>query len=78
MRNHWQNQHWLIIIPLLLVITGVGLAACSLWSRPTWSQEELAQLRSLWIGSLPPLPPDPSNRYGDDPQAASLGHQHFF
>src|SRR5690606_15553813 len=33
---------------------------------------------SLSIKSLPPLPPDPSNRYGDDPRAAALGHQLFF
>lgn len=43
-----------------------------------WTKEELAVLRSLWIGSLPPLPPDPSNRYGDDSRAADLGHRLFF
>ena len=35
-------------------------------------------LRSLWLGSLPPLPPDPSNRFGDERQAAALGHKLFF
>ena len=34
-------------------------------------------LRSLWLGSLPPLPPDPSNRFGDERQAAALGHRLF-
>jgi cytochrome c peroxidase len=43
-----------------------------------WSAEEIKTLRSLWIGSLPPLPPDPSNRYADDPQAAALGQALFF
>jgi cytochrome c peroxidase len=62
----------------LLLLAGLTITACGLWPRPTWSEDELAQLRSLWIGSLPPLPPDPSNRYGDDPQAARLGQQLFF
>jgi cytochrome c peroxidase len=43
-----------------------------------WTAEEIETLRSLWIGSLPPLPPDPSNQYADDPQAAALGHKLFF
>jgi cytochrome c peroxidase len=32
----------------------------------------------LWLGSLPPLPPDPSNAVGDDPRAAELGQRIFF
>jgi cytochrome c peroxidase len=44
----------------------------------TWSQEELATLRGLWIGSLPALPKDPSNAWGDDTRAAKLGHRFFF
>jgi cytochrome c peroxidase len=32
----------------------------------------------LWIGSLPALPPDPSNAVADDPRAVSLGHNLFF
>jgi len=43
-----------------------------------WTPEELAQIQSLWIGSLPPVPPDPSNRHADDPRAAALGEQIFF
>jgi cytochrome c peroxidase len=43
-----------------------------------WTAEEVEILSSLWIGSLPPLPPDPSNQYADDPQAAALGHAMFF
>jgi cytochrome c peroxidase len=43
-----------------------------------WTAEEIETLRSLWIGSLPPLPPDPSNLYAGDPQAAALGHSLFF
>jgi cytochrome c peroxidase len=43
-----------------------------------WSAEERALLRSLSLGSLGPLPADPSNRYADDSAAARLGHQLFF
>jgi cytochrome c peroxidase len=45
---------------------------------PAWSEAEIATLRSLWIGSLPPLPPDPSNAVADDPAAAALGQRMFF
>lgn len=43
-----------------------------------WSDAELTIIRSLSIGSLSPLSPDPSNKVGDDPRAASLGHRIFF
>ncbi|GAB4483333.1 MAG: cytochrome c peroxidase [Thermodesulfovibrionales bacterium] len=43
-----------------------------------WSAQEKETLRSLWIGSLPPLPKDPSNRFEDDPRAVSFGKKLFF
>lgn len=66
-----------------LLLGGILLtaAAIALWSatRPaSWNEAEISILRGLWIGSLPPLPPDPSNRYADDPRAAELGHKLFF
>lgn len=68
----------------VVLVAGVGLVIFlavtlyTLWPRPEWSEAEIATLRSLWIGSLPPLPPDPSNAYGDEPLAATLGHKLFF
>lgn len=62
---------------ILLAVLG-GATAFMLWPRPPWTQEEVSILRALWIGSLPPLPPDPSNQYADDPRAVALGHQLFF
>ena len=47
-------------------------------THPAWSEAEIGTLRSLWIGSLPPLPPDPSNAVADDPRAAQLGRRFFF
>lgn len=43
-----------------------------------WSEPERATLRSLWIGSLGPIPPDRSNRVADERPAAALGHRLFF
>jgi cytochrome c peroxidase len=43
-----------------------------------WSPSELKILRSLTLSSLPKLPPDPSNKYADDPNAADFGHRLFF
>jgi cytochrome c peroxidase len=43
-----------------------------------WSGSEKDTLRSLWIGSLPEPPVDPSNAYSDNPEAAKLGERFFF
>ncbi len=73
----------LISRPLILGIVGmvVVVAGLMVWlsiPRPTWSDSEITTLRSLWIGSLPDLSPDPTNRYADDLQAAKLGYRLFF
>jgi cytochrome c peroxidase len=44
----------------------------------SWSEEQVKVLRSLWLGSLPPLPKDPSNAFSDNPKAAALGKRFFF
>jgi cytochrome c peroxidase len=44
----------------------------------TWTEGDAGVLRSLWIGSLPPLPKDPSNAFSDNPKAAELGRSFFF
>lgn len=59
----------LAMIPLGAALTG---------RAERWSADERATLRSLSLSSLEPLAPDPSNRYGDDPRAASLGEKLFF
>jgi cytochrome c peroxidase len=43
-----------------------------------WSKAEVETIRSLWLGSLPPPPRDPSNAYSDDPRAVELGKKFFF
>ena len=65
---------WFVAILLVMAATPV------FGDRPgvVWSPSELGILHGLWIGSLPPLPPDPTNKVGDDPRAARLGHRLFF
>ena len=46
------------------------------WLSARWSEDELAALHNLW-GSLPPRPADPSNKYADDPRAATFGQKPF-
>ena len=73
----WQIPVVLVVlVGAILVVVGIAISSGSF--RPSWSEDDLTTLRSLWIGSLPPLPPDPSNQYGDDPAAAALGEAFFF
>lgn len=64
-------------VAALAVVAAVGIALAV--PRGTrWSAAERVAIRSLWIGGLGATPPDPSNRFADDPAAASLGHKLFF
>jgi len=67
---------WIVII----VTAAAAVAASRIWppSGDEWTDAEVAMLRSLWIGSLPVIPPDPSNAVADDVRAAKLGHELFF
>jgi len=63
----------------IVLLLGCGVSWGSGRGGPSaWSEEEMAMLGSLWIGSLPPQPTDPSNAYSDLPKAAALGHKLFF
>ena len=73
MKTNFYFPVWLMFIGLTLLIT-----ACTAFGEARWSEDEVAALRNLWIGSLPPLPADPSNKYADDPHAAALGQKLFF
>lgn len=66
--------------PLLLLFSGMLLLVlgCSSLLPTRWSDDELAILKNLWIGSLPPLPADPSNQYADNADAAAFGQKIFF
>jgi cytochrome c peroxidase len=64
----------------LLVFIGISvlISACSALGGTRWNEEEVAKLRTLWIGSLRSLPVDPSNKYADDERAAAFGQKLFF
>ena len=67
-----------------LAVAGIASALSfgegTFWSGTPapWTPDEVEMLRSLWIGSLPPVPADPSDRVADDPRAARLGQRLFF
>jgi cytochrome c peroxidase len=69
---------WLVVASAMTMLAGAAAVGYALWPRPAWSSQELATLRSLWIGSLGPVPADPSNAVADDPRAAALGQALFF
>lgn len=70
------QRWWLVGLSVLVV----GLVTAALWwvRQPSWSEEEKAKLESLWLETLPPLPPDPSNKVADNAKAAALGQALFF
>lgn len=43
----------------------------------SFTEEEISILQSLWIGSLPRLPEDPSNAFFDNPRAVQFGKKLF-
>ncbi len=77
MRGH---AGWALhLLPAVVLLAGLaGGASAADEGSHHWSDAERDVLRSLWIGSLPPAPPDPSNRWADDPAAAALGEKFFF
>ncbi|HEX2188815.1 MAG TPA: cytochrome c peroxidase [Longimicrobiaceae bacterium] len=68
---------WIGGLGLVVLVSGVACAAAAAGGN-RWSEEEVKEIRSLWIEELEPLPADPSNRYADDTAAVRLGHRLFF
>lgn len=65
-------------LALLAVFAVCAAGQARAQAASEWSPAELKILRSLTLSSLPKLPPDPSNKYADDPRAADFGHRLFF
>lgn len=66
----------LLLTGILLTLSAGILLGCANQTSP-WSEAEVELMRTLWIESLPALPPDPSNQYADDPRAVALGAKLF-
>ena len=69
----------LLVVTFFLAFIGIIYPGETLaMDQHSWNKQEKAILRSLWLGSLGPLPVDPSNKYSDNPKAAALGRKFFF
>lgn len=66
------------VVASTLCMTLVSAATAHARRGSKWTTKEKALLRSMSLGALEPLAPDPSNKYGDDPRAAALGRALFF
>ncbi len=66
------------LAPVVGTAWGLSEGMFELTAPAPWTDSEVDTLRSLWIGSLPPLPADRSNSVADDPRAAKLGQRLFF
>jgi cytochrome c peroxidase len=72
------------LVALLILLVLLTLLALGAWwwrwpaEPPAWTPTEQQILQSLWIGSLPAVPPAPSNAVADDPRAAAFGRNLFF
>ena len=67
----------LAVFAVTVAMTAWLVASCEFQPR-AWSEEEVAALESLWLETLPELPPDPSNAVADDPRAVEFGRRLFF
>ena len=65
-----------LVAASLVLVVAIACAAVPTGDR--WTTEEIDELRSMTLGELGPVPPDPTNRFADDPRAAALGEQLFF
>lgn len=61
-----------------LVLPAALIASFVMPVADRWTEEEMEELRGMWIGSLEKLPADPTNLVADDPRAAELGNRLFF
>jgi cytochrome c peroxidase len=70
------KRHYPVILVLAAVLAVTVYATASTADR--WTDAETDALKALWIGSLEPLPNDPTNTLADDPRAAAFGKRLFF
>ena len=63
---------------LLLTLAVTGATVFLKTSGMRWSPTERRVLMTLYLGNLPKPPADPSNRYADNPHAATFGERLFF
>jgi cytochrome c peroxidase len=64
--------------PVILALGLVAVLALGGCSGSDFTEQERAVISSLSLSALPPLQPDPTNRYADLPAAAAFGATLFF
>ena len=64
---------WMRASLVLAALLAMGAAS----TKPEWSADDVKVLRSLWIGTLQPASANPTNRFSNDPAAATLGRSLF-
>jgi cytochrome c peroxidase len=62
----------------VLIVAVLGFLVLFRHEADSFTDAERRTIASLALTALPKLPPDPSNRYADDPAAAALGATLFF
>jgi cytochrome c peroxidase len=62
----------------IAALAGAGLLLAAGCGQSDFSEEERRVIASLSLSALPDLPPDPTNRVADDPDAAAFGATLFF
>ena len=72
MRSAKQTFVMAVLAGAALTLGSAGDAAAA---EPPITDQEMAILRTFALGALPP---DPTNRWADDPRAAALGQEFFF
>ncbi len=69
---------FIFILCIFMILIWVAFSWAGDSSLHNWNQKEIELLKGLYIGSLPPLRKDPSNRYDQVPEAIALGRKFFF
>lgn len=67
-----------ILVAVILMATLAMACVLRAQQGDRWSADEIAELDSLSLRTLGPIPSDPTNRVADDPAAAAFGERLFF
>lgn len=60
------------------LVLGMQAGALAEDAAPFWNADEISRIKGMSLSLLKPLKPNPSNKVGDDPNAAALGEALFF
>lgn len=67
-----------LVVAAALAAALAAAAWAALAPPGVWDADEIAMMRSLWLGNLPAVPLDATNEVSGDVRAQVLGHRLFF